>query len=63
MTDAIPTPIRDELFDDPVDEPAPESFDRDFWTSYLRDLHGFDADVLADKPDSWVWSRGLEVTE
>ena len=60
---AVPEPHRDELFDEPVDEPAPESFDRDFWVHYLRDLHGFDGDTLETRTDSWVWSRALEVLE
>lgn len=55
----VPNPTIDKLFDDAVDE-QPDEIDREFWVGYLRDVSGFDADLLAEKPNQWVWSRGQE---
>lgn len=59
----VPEPDVDTMFDDPIDEPAPDCFDREWWVAYLRDLHDYDPEILSEKSDSWVWSRGLEVTD
>lgn len=58
-TMSVEPPTIDELFGERVDE-QPDEIDREFWVGYLRDVRGFDASVLAEKPDGWVWSRGKE---
>ncbi|WP_435098208.1 hypothetical protein [Halorubrum sp. N11] len=62
MTVPTPPTHQDEFADSTAESDVPASFDREFWTHYLRDLCGFDADILDEKGDAWVWARAQEVT-
>lgn len=60
----VPTPNVDDIFGEAADEELPTDFDeqaRSFWTAFLRDLHGYDEDELAQRPNAWVWNRAHEV--
>lgn len=62
---AVPPPAthQDRFGDAEAAHNVPESFDREFWSHYLRDLCGFDPNVLDDHDDAWIWARAREVTE
>lgn len=60
MTDEVLPPTVDELFDARADERDGVDIDRDFWSSYLRDLHDYNEELLASKPDEWIDARATE---
>lgn len=57
----VPSPSRDDLFEAPADDDPNCDIDREFWAAYLRDVHGFDSDVIEERPDPWLWNRAQEV--
>jgi len=61
---SVPTPPdhQNRFVAPAVERVVPDSFQRDFWVPYLRDVCGFDADELAERSDAWVWARAREVT-
>lgn len=56
MTDPVPTPVADEMFDGAI-EAIEGDWDRDWWYAQARDLYEVDTDVLDDKPTGWIVAR------
>lgn len=52
---SVPVPRTDEIFGEQSTTTAPETFDREHTKRYLRDLHGYDEELLETKSNDWLF--------